>query len=82
MEMTIKLPDSLKDFVEAEMAAGGFASADEYFQALVRHVQSSKARQKVESLLEEGLSSESTEWTSKDLEDVKNEIRCRGVSSR
>ncbi len=78
MEMTINLPDALKQFLEAEMAAGGFASADEYFEALMRHVQKSKARQKVESLLGESMESgEAKEWTSTDLEEIKKEVRER-----
>ena len=41
--MNISLPDSMKAFIEAEIAARGFNTTSEYFRALVREAQDRKA---------------------------------------
>lgn len=72
----VPLPDTLRNFVHAEAAAGGFTNDADYIQALVCAEQKRKARAKVEALIEEAFrDGESTEWTKKDLEKVKEEIR-------
>lgn len=77
MEMMIRLPETLKDFVESEASTGGFASVDDYIQALVRQVQKSKTRRKVESLLDEGLNTECADWNASTLENAKKEVHKR-----
>ncbi len=78
MELYINLPDSLKDFVAAEVTARGFSSADEYFQALLRQAQKEKARKQVEGLLDEAMQhGDAREWTNADLNEIKNEVRRR-----
>lgn len=55
--MTISLPETLKQFIEAQVAEGGYGTASEYLQALVREDQQRKAQEKLEALLLEGLDS-------------------------
>jgi len=52
--MTISLPESLKQFVEQQVSAGGYASAEEYIGALV---EAERARARIEELIVEGLES-------------------------
>ena len=76
--VSIPLNESLKSFVDAEVASGHFGSPEDYIQALLREAQKRKARAKVEALLEEALDSgESTEWTDKDWDEIWQEIQER-----
>ena len=51
-KLTIELPDSMKDFAEAQVAAGHYESVSALVQALLARAQS---RVDVEDKLEEGL---------------------------
>jgi Arc/MetJ-type ribon-helix-helix transcriptional regulator len=51
-KLTIELPDSMRDFVEAEVAAGHYESASALIQALLERAQ---WRVNFEEKLEEGL---------------------------
>ena len=55
--MNISLPDSLKAFVETQVAQGGYRSASEYIRDLIRADQKRKAEERLEALLLEGLHS-------------------------
>ena len=55
--MTISLPEPLREFVEAEVSAGHYGSASEFFRELVRERRKHKAEQRLEELLLEGLES-------------------------
>jgi antitoxin ParD1/3/4 len=55
--INISLPDSLKAFVETQVAEGGYSSASEYIRELIRADQKRKAEEKLEALLLEGLNS-------------------------
>jgi antitoxin ParD1/3/4 len=60
MEMTslnVSLPKTLKKYVEAQVKEGGYSTPSEYVRALVREDQKSKAEEKLETLLLEGLNS-------------------------
>ena len=57
MTLQISLPESLRDFVERQVAEGGYETASEYVQDLLREIQKRKAKEKVEALLLEGLNS-------------------------
>lgn len=65
--MNISLPDPLKQYVEEQVAAGGYSSASEYIRELVRSDQKRKAKEALEQTLlaamKEGDSIEATpEW--------------------
>ena len=53
--MNISLPEEMKAFIDAQMAADGYASASEYVRALIREAQKNKARQELDALLLEGV---------------------------
>ena len=55
--INVSLPDSLKAFVETQVAEGGYSSASEYIRDLIRADQKRKAEEKLEALLLEGLNS-------------------------
>lgn len=78
--MTISLPEPLKQFVEQQVSAGGYASAEEYIGALV---EAKRARAQLEVLIVEGLESgPATEMTQRDWEDIRREGLARIRANR
>jgi antitoxin ParD1/3/4 len=57
--LTISLPESLKQFVDAQVASKGYGNVSEYFRSLLREAQQKDADARLEALLLEGLASES-----------------------
>ncbi len=57
--VTISLPESLKQFVDAQVASKGYGNVSEYFRSLLREAQQKEADARLEALLLEGLASES-----------------------
>jgi len=55
--VTISLPDSLKSFVETQLATKGYGNVSEYFRSLLREAQAKEQDAKLEALLLEGLAS-------------------------
>jgi antitoxin ParD1/3/4 len=55
--VTISLPDSLKEFVDTQVATKGYGNVSEYFRSLLREAQQSEADARLEALLLEGLAS-------------------------
>jgi len=55
--LNLSLTKSQREFVEAQVAEGGYGSASEFIQTLIEESQKQKAREKVEALLREGLNS-------------------------
>ena len=53
--MNISLPDAMKQYVEQQVADGGYSSASEYVRELVRADQRRRARAELEAALLEGL---------------------------
>jgi antitoxin ParD1/3/4 len=76
--LSVSLPADMKEFVEREVRAGGFATADEYVRALLRTEQQRKARENIEALLLEGVRSNSASpMTRQDWDEIRNEVRER-----
>jgi antitoxin ParD1/3/4 len=71
--MNISLPDPLKEFVEHQIAEGRYSSVSEYVRELIREDEKRKAQERLEALLLEGLESEASPLTRKDLKDIRNE---------
>ena len=72
--MNISLPDQLKEFVDNQVESGGYSSVSEYVRDLIRIDEKRKAQEKLEALLMEGiLSSEPTEMTRQDWDDIRKE---------
>jgi antitoxin ParD1/3/4 len=55
--VTISLPESLKQFVDAQVASKGYDDVSEYFHSLLREAQEREADARLEALLLEGLAS-------------------------
>jgi antitoxin ParD1/3/4 len=55
--LTISLPDSLKTFIETQLAAKGYGNVSEYFRSLLRDAQAKEEEARLEALLLEGLAS-------------------------
>jgi antitoxin ParD1/3/4 len=53
--LEISLPEPMKQFVEAQIAAGGFRDASEYVQALIRNAFQAQERAALEAKLLEGI---------------------------
>ena len=75
--VTISLPESLKDFIDAEVIAGDFGTVSEYMRSLLREDRKQKAQAKLEAILFEGLESTASEMTAEDWLDVRREVRER-----
>jgi antitoxin ParD1/3/4 len=56
--MNISMPDSMKQFVEDQVAEGAYSTASEYIRSLIREDQKRKAEERLEALLLEGLEGE------------------------
>lgn len=75
--VTISLPESLKEYIDAEVANGDFGTVSEYLRALLRDDRKHKAQEKLEAMLLEGLESAASEMTPEDWQDVKHQVRAR-----
>ena len=75
--VTISLPDSLKDFLEAEVARGGYPTPSDYLRALIQEEHERQALVRIEELLKEGLESEASEMTSEDWNGIRHEVHER-----
>ncbi|MBF0434023.1 MAG: type II toxin-antitoxin system ParD family antitoxin [Magnetococcales bacterium] len=65
--INISLPESLKQFVDGQVAQGRYSSSSEYMRELIRADEKHKAEEQLEAKLLEGLNShecelDSTEW--------------------
>lgn len=54
--MNVSLPEELKEYVEAQ-TKGGYSTPSEYVRELIREDQKRRAREKLDSLLLDGLNS-------------------------
>ncbi|MFN6515222.1 MAG: type II toxin-antitoxin system ParD family antitoxin [Nostoc sp. CreGUA01] len=74
--INISLPDTMQAYVEQQVAEGGYSSVSEYFRELVRQDQKQKSKERLETMLLEGLNSgNGTEITVQDWEDIRQTIR-------
>ncbi len=72
--MNISLPDQLKEFADKQVGSGRYISVSEYVRDLIRDDEKRKAHDKLEALLMEGIqSSEPTEMTRRDWDDIRRE---------
>ena len=55
--ITISLPESLKQFVDAQVASKGYGDVSEYFRNLLHEAQEREAEARLEGLLLDGLAS-------------------------
>ena len=71
--MNISLPESLKEFVDAQIAAGRYGNASEYVREFIRADEKRKAEERLETPLLEGLQSAETELTPADWSEIRQE---------
>lgn len=55
--VTISLPESLKGFVDSQLATKGYGNVSEYFRSLLRAAQEQEEADQLEALLLKGLTS-------------------------
>ncbi len=53
--VTISLPESLRDFIDAQVKTKGYGNVSEYFRGLLREAQEREADKRLETLLLESL---------------------------
>jgi len=53
--VTISLPESLKAFIDQQLATKGYGNVSEYFRSLLREAQKEEEGARLEALLLEGL---------------------------
>lgn len=74
--INISLPESMKAYLEEQVASGSYGTVSEYIRELIRQDQKRKAEERLETLLLEGLdSSPATAMTAQDWEDIRRAVR-------
>lgn len=79
--MNISLPDTLKQFVDNQVAQGGYSSVSEYVRELIRADERRKAEVALEAKLLEGLQGPDSPMTKEDWSEIRKEAMAR-VSAR
>ncbi len=70
--VNISLPETLKVYVDEQVARGGYGTVSEFFHDLIRQEQKRRAKEALEALLLEGLESgASTPMSTQEWEDVR-----------
>jgi len=76
--VTISLPESLKVFVDTEVAAGNYDSASQLIQQLIRQAQQQKEKQALEARLIQALDSgPAVPMTAQDWDEIRREVHQR-----
>jgi antitoxin ParD1/3/4 len=74
--VTISLPESLKAFIDRQLATKGYGNVSEYFRSLLREAQQAEEDARLEALLLEGLSGgEDVPLTREFWKELKTEAR-------
>jgi antitoxin ParD1/3/4 len=73
--INISLPESMRDFVNQQVAQGGYSTVSEYVRQLIREEQKQAGQKRIEALLLEGLNSgEPKEMTPEDWKELERRI--------
>jgi antitoxin ParD1/3/4 len=75
--MNISLPETLKDFVDQQIAAGRYSTASEYVRELIRNDEKQKPEEQLSTLLRKGLQSKETKLTREDWKAIRAEAMAR-----
>ena len=70
--MNISLPGPLKSWIDEQVAEGRYSNASEYVRELLRADEKAKARERLETLLLEGLASEESDWVPGDIDAIRS----------
>ena len=71
--MNISLPETLKQFVDVQIASGRYSSASEYVRELIRADEKRKAEDQLEAMLLDGLRGEETKLTPDDWSAIRKQ---------
>lgn len=75
-QMQISLPDSASDFIQQQVAAGHYRSADEFLSELVEQARAMATDERLAALIQEGLDSgEGEEINAQWWRSVDDEVR-------
>lgn len=76
--VNISLPESMKAYVDEQVARGDYGTVSEFFRDLIRRDQKRKAKERLETLLLEGMESgASTPMSAQNWEDLRLAIQER-----
>ncbi len=76
--MNISLPDELKEFIDRQVAEGGYGSSSEYIRELIRRARTQAARRRLEAQLLKGINSgPAQDFTPEDWKDLRRHARER-----
>jgi antitoxin ParD1/3/4 len=76
--LDLLLPDSLRYFVDEQVASGGYATPSDYIAAVLKEKQASEAVQQLEQALLDGLDSgPAVPMSADDWEGIRSEVRKR-----
>lgn len=74
--MNVSLPDTMRDYIEQQVKAGGYGSVSEYIRDLIRQDQKRKAKEHLETLLLEGIESgTATPMSDQDWTEIRQAVR-------
>lgn len=73
--LNVSLPETMRAFIEEQVASGGYGTASEYVRALVRDAQKREAEAQLEAKLLEALEQPAHELTPERWEDVRRRAR-------
>ncbi|MDJ0728848.1 MAG: type II toxin-antitoxin system ParD family antitoxin [Crocosphaera sp.] len=74
--MNVSLPDTMRDYIEQQVKAGGYGSISEYIRDLIRQDQKRKTKEHLETLLLEGLDSGTlTLMSDRDWTEIRQTVR-------
>lgn len=71
LSLNIAVPESAKDFIDRQVAAGGYASAQDYVLALLEADRRRRVRDDVEAELLKGLASPSAILDDAEWDDIR-----------
>jgi len=81
--MNVALPRNLKEYVQDQVARGGYSSVSEYLRELIRADQKAKAKEALESEILKGLNSgKATPFTANEWREIKEEVVKRHSSKK
>jgi antitoxin ParD1/3/4 len=83
-QMNISLPDQMKEWIDAQVATGRYASVSDYMRALVRHhMETEEKRTKLSAMIQAGIDSGISD---RSIDDIKasamERIRHEQLSAR
>jgi antitoxin ParD1/3/4 len=73
--LSISIPDSLKDFVEQQVALGGYRTPSDYIRSLLCEAQDRKDRVELEGKLIAALDAEPIEMRASDWSQMRDRVR-------